>query len=315
MASNNESAGLSRRQYVTRTVSQTESIFHDETLSSSILRGFASLRDEGRFLDVSLIVEDKKILAHRIVLAAFSPYFNSMFKPEMTESKMDSIKLPNMSADIICQLVDFAYTATINISGENVQELLIAADFLRVLSVRQACCDFMKDNLDATNCMQLLQFAEDSGLPELRDPAFQHSCRYFGEACLQDGFYQMTPELVAKLLASERLCVAKAGFPVEPSVQELAVLKAVIQYLKEAQGLVDVLKWLPVMLSHVRLPLLSDDVLRQGEEQLLFPALSGEEKNQVLLHFQEASDIKQNSSAQLSSRPLKWNQRREIARE
>ena len=184
MASNNESVACSMVEYFIRStkfgMSQIGGIAHDKTISSSILRGLASLRDEGRFLDVSLIVEDKKILAHRIVLAAFSTYFNSMFKLEMTKSKMDNIKLPNMSADIICQLVDFAYTATINISGENVQELLMAANFLRVLSVRHACCDFMNDNLDVTNCMGLLQFAEEWRAAELRDLAFQDSCRYCG---------------------------------------------------------------------------------------------------------------------------------------
>ena len=44
-------------------------------------------------------------------------------------------------------LVNFAYNGRVEIDQYNVQSLLIAASFLHLQSVKDACCDFLKERL------------------------------------------------------------------------------------------------------------------------------------------------------------------------
>ena len=50
----------------------------------------------------------------------------------MSESEKTEIELHNISADVMEVLLDFVYTETVNVSVENVQELLPAACLLQL---------------------------------------------------------------------------------------------------------------------------------------------------------------------------------------
>jgi len=64
-------------------------VAHSEILLSKC----AQFRDEGQFIDVRLKVREDIFPAHRIVLAANSDYFYSMFTAKMKESNQEVIEL------------------------------------------------------------------------------------------------------------------------------------------------------------------------------------------------------------------------------
>ena len=49
--------------------------------------------------------------------------------------------------------MDFFYSGEIDISENNVQELLPVACLLQVQSVQKACCDFLERQLSTENCL------------------------------------------------------------------------------------------------------------------------------------------------------------------
>jgi len=55
------------------------------------LESINQLRKHGELCDVALLVGQKKILAHRIVLSACSPYFKAMFTGELAESQQTEV--------------------------------------------------------------------------------------------------------------------------------------------------------------------------------------------------------------------------------
>lgn len=57
------------------------------------LESINQLRKHGELCDVALIVGQKKILAHRIVLSACSPYFKAMFTGELAESQQTEVNI------------------------------------------------------------------------------------------------------------------------------------------------------------------------------------------------------------------------------
>ena len=63
-----------------------------------------------------------------------------MFTCNMSESQQQTIPLKGVEPTIAAKLLDYAYTAEIIITQENVQSLLSAANLLEMLNVRDACC-------------------------------------------------------------------------------------------------------------------------------------------------------------------------------
>ncbi|EMP41628.1 Kelch-like protein 3 [Chelonia mydas] len=81
------------------------------------------LRSKRLLCDVVIVAEAVEMEAHRVVLAACSPYFCAMFTGDMTESKAKKIEIKDVDGQTLSKLIDYIYTAEIEVTEENVQEL------------------------------------------------------------------------------------------------------------------------------------------------------------------------------------------------
>ncbi|XP_072584634.1 kelch-like protein 3 isoform X7 [Vulpes vulpes] len=79
------------------------------------------LRSKQLLCDVMIVAEDVEIEAHRVVLAACSPYFCAMFTGDMSESKAKKIEIKDVDGRTLNKLIDYIYTAEIEVTEENVQ--------------------------------------------------------------------------------------------------------------------------------------------------------------------------------------------------
>ncbi|XP_048461881.1 kelch-like protein 2 [Rhincodon typus] len=107
------------------------------------------LRSQNLLCDVTLVAEDTEISAHRVVLAACSPYFHAMFTGEMSESKAKRVRIKEVDSWTLSILVDYVYTAELQVTEENVQVLCEAAFLLVNLA------DFLAPSLVCTLYMAL----------------------------------------------------------------------------------------------------------------------------------------------------------------
>ncbi|XP_076447771.1 kelch-like protein 12 isoform X2 [Babylonia areolata] len=213
--------------------------------AKSILATMNNLRKTDTLCDVTLNVQGQKFPAHRIVLAACSDYFCAMFTNEMSERDQSEITLYEISASVVGVLLDFCYTETVNVSVENVQELLPAACLLQLTGVREACCQFLEKQLDSTNCLGIKIFAERHGCEALWAAADRFSVRHFEEVVMQEEFKSLPMDEVEALVKSDHLQVNS----------EEPVYHAVLDWVKHDEK--NRLFWLPSLLRFVRLPLLS----------------------------------------------------------
>ncbi|XP_005100559.1 kelch-like protein 12 [Aplysia californica] len=213
--------------------------------SKEILSTMNSLRKANKLCDVVLRVENQRFPAHRIVLAASSDYFNAMFTSSMKEKDKSEIDLLEIPASVMEILLDFVYTETVEVSVENVQELLPAACLLQLTGVKNACCRFLERQLDASNCLGIKVFAESHSCQSLLHAAERFSLRHFHSVIENEEFKTMQFEEVESLVASEDLQVKS----------EETVYQGVITWVKHEEPVR--LKHLPQLLTHVRLSLLS----------------------------------------------------------
>ncbi|XP_059846361.1 kelch-like protein 3 isoform X5 [Hypanus sabinus] len=209
------------------------------------------LRSKSTLCDVTIVAEDVEIEAHRIVLAACSPYFCAMFTGDMTESKAKKVEIKDIDGHTLSKLIDYIYTAEVEVTEENVQVLLPAASLLQLMDVRTACCDFLQSQLHPTNCLGIRAFADVHTCTDLLNEANAYAEQHFPDVMLGEEFLTLSLDQVCSLISSDKLTVAS-----EEKVFEAVI--SWIKYDKEAR-----LEHMAKLMENVRLPLLPRDYLVQ----------------------------------------------------
>uniref|UniRef100_A0A8C3GBM9 Kelch-like family member 7 n=1 Tax=Cyclopterus lumpus TaxID=8103 RepID=A0A8C3GBM9_CYCLU len=174
---------------------------------SSIMGVMNNLRKQGTLCDVTLVVQGKTFPAHRVVLAAASHFFSLMFTTRMMESMSHEVELRSAEPEIIELLIEFIYTARISVNSSNVQSLLDAANQYQIEPVKKMCVEFLKGQIDATNCLGISSLADCMDCPELKAAAEDFVELHFTEVYKLDEFLQLNVSQLTHLLHQDKLTV------------------------------------------------------------------------------------------------------------
>lgn len=166
-----------------------------------------ALRCSSKLCDVTLLVGEDKFECHKIVLASSSSYFRAMFTGGMREEEMSIIPLHGIHPCTLAVLIDFAYTAEIRVSEQNVCYLLPAATMFQMNHVVEACSVFLEHQLDASNCIGITDFASEHGCVDLQNKGRDYIYKHFSEVIKCDEFLQLTPCQLINLIKHDELNV------------------------------------------------------------------------------------------------------------
>ena len=84
-----------------------------------------SLRMSGDLCDVTIVVADQEFRAHKVILAASSPYFKAMFATAFDEKDHSKIIIQDIIPKYFEMILEFIYTGRrLEITVDNVQSLL-----------------------------------------------------------------------------------------------------------------------------------------------------------------------------------------------
>lgn len=95
------------------------------------------------------------------------------------ESRLNRITLQGVDSTALKLLIDYVYTSRVEVTEENVQVLLTAANLLQLIEVRDACCDYLQTQLEASNCLGIRDFADLHGCVELAKHAETYIQQHF----------------------------------------------------------------------------------------------------------------------------------------
>lgn len=229
--------------------SETGSLLLRVQHAQSVLAALENLRRREELCDVVLMVAEREIKAHRVVLAAVSPYFNAMFTSDVVESKQKVVQLNNLDPMAVHMAVEFAYVAKVNITVDNVQSLLTVASLLQVETLVEKCCYFLENELHPSNCLGIRRFADSHGCFQLGKTGYQYALRNFNQMTQLEEFFQCPLEEVLELLNEDALYVRH-----EEEVYEAAVRW--VKYNKQ-----DRLETIPKLAELIRFPLMTWEFL------------------------------------------------------
>ncbi|KAJ8675313.1 hypothetical protein QAD02_011099 [Eretmocerus hayati] len=127
--------------------------------------------NDQKFSDVKIIVKDKTIHAHKLLLSDYD-VFVAMFEHDMREKKENVIHIEDFEFEVILELIRFIYTGKVHNIGRIVQDLLIAADKYDIKELKTECTDYLCRTLSTHNVLQLMNFADQYNAEKLEKETF-----------------------------------------------------------------------------------------------------------------------------------------------
>eukprot|EP00058_Branchiostoma_floridae_P004324 XP_002589812.1 hypothetical protein BRAFLDRAFT_90500 [Branchiostoma floridae] len=204
------------------------------------------MKKAGELCDVTLVVQEEDIPAHRAVLSACSDYFRAMFTSGMRESSDSRIVIKDVTICIqaVNQLVDYAYTGELQVTRESATDLARAASLLLMEEALEICQTKLEECIDLDNCHELLNFSQSYNLKKLEAAVFAFMGTNFLQVRGTAEFLNMDVDTLCKLLQSDELGVSG----------EQEVLDAAKVWLRHDSTRS---KHLGRVVEHVRFPLMS----------------------------------------------------------
>ncbi|XP_078681285.1 kelch-like protein 24 [Branchiostoma floridae x Branchiostoma belcheri] len=178
--------------------------FRDTTHAEAILKILNHQRNTGIFTDVVLCVGDVQFPCHKAVLSS-NPYFEAMFSMDLKEQLEGRVRLEGVEKETVRILLDFFYTGVILIHHENVQALLEASCMFQHTKITTICCEFLKRNLDSSNCLGIWNLAEALGCTDLCEAAKTCALQKFEEVTQGEEIVEIPCHQLKEYLAHDGL--------------------------------------------------------------------------------------------------------------
>ncbi|KAK2529483.1 Kbtbd12 [Columba guinea] len=250
--------------------------------SLTLLEQVKRMKESTEIIDVVLVAEGEKFPCHKVVLAAFSPYFRAMFTCGLVECTQREVVLYDIPAESVSVILDYMYSADLHLTNQNVQTVALAAYFMQMEDVFSVCQKYMMDHMDASNCVGIYQFANHISAEDLSDQARKYLYQHFAEVSLQEEILEIEFQQLLTLIKSDDLNISR----------EESILDLVIRWVKHsrksrAEHLIELLK-------QVRLVLVSPSFLVEARK-----------RNTMILCNSECNDLFEEAlkTIRLSSQP------------
>ena len=182
----------------------------------------AEMRRENLLCDITIIAENEVFRAHKIILASSSQFFRALLSNNMQETFSREVQLPGINSSVMEALLNFIYTGNVDVTKSNVRHLLEAADFLLISSLKEICCEFLRESLSPLDCFSTAAFAKKYSCCSLAKEADKFAIEHFVEASKSSEFLSLEYCTVVKLIADNEIIVS----------QEEDVYKAVVRWVE-----------------------------------------------------------------------------------
>ena len=208
------------------------------------------LRRQNHLCDVTLVTkDDKEFKAHRNVLSAASPFFFKLLQSDMKENREGIVRFEEISGAVMEDILEFIYTGTVEVTQENVEDLIAAANYLLIPGLKTVSGRFLEEKMSESNCVSTFYFAEKYQCNELITNTTKFIHANFASVAEMDEFLNLEAKEVEKWISSDEISVAA----------EADVFKIVLKWIEQNDS--ERKQSFEKLFDHVRLTSLSRDFL------------------------------------------------------
>lgn len=146
-----------------------------------------------------------RIPTRRVVVSAFSEYFETMFTTSMQEKDKKEVEIGNDSGPILRNLIEYCYTGHFAIDAENVIESLEAATMFRLVNLAAKCADYLKNHVNLGSCLIAWTTAKLYDLNDLASISCDFICYNFSAIVETDAFRNLSVTQLFDILINPEL--------------------------------------------------------------------------------------------------------------
>ncbi|RWS04542.1 kelch repeat and BTB domain-containing protein 3-like isoform X2 [Dinothrombium tinctorium] len=171
----------------------------DDFLRQQITAVSRDLKD-GIYADFRIVVENREIPVHRIILKSASDKFETMFEIDMKEKREGKVYITERSFDAVKAMVDYIYGNEVSNAKEVCSELLEMAEEYNIPKLKNDCENYIKGRINHCNVYEVLSHAYKYNANELMDAALKYICDYRKELITKEKCSQLDSDLKDQLL-------------------------------------------------------------------------------------------------------------------
>ena len=105
------------------------------------------------------------------------------------------------------RVIEYAYTGHLEITVDNAQDLLGAANLFQYQAIVDACCEFLSRHLHPSNCLGIENFAHMHACSKLETEAHLFVLDNFSSVVEYEEFIELSPERLISYIASDHIDV------------------------------------------------------------------------------------------------------------
>ncbi|CAF3279631.1 unnamed protein product [Rotaria socialis] len=158
---------------------------------------------QSRFCDLMLVVDGSEYLAHRIVLAAFSPKYRALFRERRTDF-VTRTHLRRTTHKGLQLVLNFLYTGELTLTYRNVNDILICAKELDIAKIFEICEEFLS-KFEKRHVFRVLDLSRRYGMKKAFYESHYYLSKNFNECINMKTFLQLPYATIANILADETI--------------------------------------------------------------------------------------------------------------
>lgn len=179
--------------------------------STLLQDGLKELLNENKFVDCTLKVGDRCFPCHRLIMAACSPYFREIFFTEDGKEVENTkeVVLDDVNPTILDMIVKYLYSAEIDLTDDNVQDIIAVANRFQIPSVFTVCVNYLQKKIALSNCMAIFRMGLVLSCPRLAIAARNFIADRFEFLHKDEEFLRLAPHELFAVIGGDSLNVEK----------------------------------------------------------------------------------------------------------
>uniref|UniRef100_A0A8D3C666 BTB domain-containing protein n=1 Tax=Scophthalmus maximus TaxID=52904 RepID=A0A8D3C666_SCOMX len=180
-------------------------------VSTLLQDGLKELLNENKFVDCALKVGDRSFPCHRLIIAACSPYFREIFFTEDGKEVENTkeVVLEDVDPSILDMIIQYLYSAEIDLNDDNVQDIIVVANRFQIPSVFTVCVNYLQKKMSVGNCMAIFRMGLVLNCPRLAVAARNYVADRFDVLYKDEEFLRLAAHELFAIIGGDSLNVER----------------------------------------------------------------------------------------------------------
>ena len=165
---------------------------------------------EDPFADFTLVVGDKELKAHKVVLAVRSPVFKRMIESPMQENRENRVEITDFDPKVVQELLTYIYTGEAPNLKKMPQELLKIAEKYELQRLKFICGSELNKCLREANAIDTLILADTQNQERLKKSCIDFIVNHLADVAKTPGWDALKTEnncLYIAVLETQNSCL------------------------------------------------------------------------------------------------------------